>query len=124
LSDDAGGVVEKLFDLLSVRDWDGFRSLLSPRVERTGAMGERLVGRDAYVELMAGPQPESDDAGQRTTWEVHRIVYGPDARSAFARVTARVPRPGGELQIEQTLAFTIDADGLIAGVEVFWRDPR
>ena len=124
MADDVGGVVERLFDRLSVSDWDGFASLLSANVERIGPVGERLVGRDAYLELIAGPESESDDESQRTTWDVHCIAYGPDARSAFARVTARVPRPGQELQIEQTLAFSIDPDGLIACVEVFWRDPR
>jgi hypothetical protein len=124
MADDAGGVVEKLFDCLSARDWDGFRSLLSPSVERIGPMGERVVGREPYVELMAGPEPASDDEGQRTAWDVHRIAYAPDARFAFARVTARVPGPGRELQIEETLAFTIDPDGLVACIEVFWRDPR
>ena len=124
MADDAGKVVERLFECLAVGDWDGFGSLLSVSVERIGPMGERLVGRDAYVKLMAGPEPTPADDDQRTTWNVHRIVYGPDSRSAFARVTARVPRPKGELQIEQTLAYTIDSDGLIACIEVFWRDPR
>ena len=124
MTDDGDGVVEKLFDHLSAGDWHGFGSLLSATVERVGPMGERVVGRDAYVELMAGLESASDDDGPRTTWDVHRIVYGPDTRSAFARVTARVPRPDSELQIEEILAFTIDPDGLVTCIEVFWRDPR
>ena len=58
------------------------------------------------------------------TWDVHRIVYGPDTRSAFARVTAHVTHDGSDLQIEETLAFTIDEQLLISRIEVFWRDPR
>ena len=34
MTDDADGVVEKLFDHLSAGDWDGFGSLLSATVER------------------------------------------------------------------------------------------
>jgi hypothetical protein len=106
-------------------DWEAFRGVLSPDVERIGPFGERLVGRDAYVELMSGAgQRASDRDRRRTTGDVHRVVYSEDRRSAFARVTAHVPREDQEMMIEQTLAYEIDDNGLISRIEVFWRDPR
>jgi hypothetical protein len=123
--DSGDRVVERTFEYLAARDWDGFRSLLATQVERIGPFGEHIVGRDAYVELMAaGDQAASHDDLHRTTWDVHRVVYAQDTRSAFARVTAHVPRDGRKLRIEQTLAYDLDEDGLIARIEVFWRDPR
>lgn len=123
---DAGdGVVERMFEHLGAQDWDSFRALLSTDVERIGPFGERVVGRDAYVELMASAkQPTSDDDRHRTTWDVHCVAYTQDRRSAFARVTAHVPQGDRELRIEQTLAYKIDENGLLSGIEVFWRDPR
>jgi hypothetical protein len=123
--DSGDGVVERMFEHLAAHDWDSFRALLSTGVERIGPLGERVVGRDDYVELMAGgEQRTSDDDQQRTTWDVHCVVYTDDSRSAFARVTAHVPRRSRELRIEQVLALKIDESGLVSGIEVFWRDPR
>jgi len=81
-SDD--GAIELLFERLVADDWTGYGQLLSPDVERIGPCGDRMVGRDRLVAMMA------DVPG--TTWDVHRIVYSPDGKSAFARVTARPAR--------------------------------
>ncbi len=117
--------VERMFDHLAHADWGSFGALLAPEVERIGPFGERLEGRDAYVELMAGgSQATSADDGRRTSWDLHDVAYTSDGRSAFARITAHVPRDDREMQIEQTLAFTLDEGGLITRIEVFWRDPR
>ena len=121
--DSGDAVVERMFEHLTARDWDAFGALLSTGVERIGQFGERVVGRDAYVEFMAGgEQPTSDD--DRPTWDVHCVAYTDDGRSAFARVTAHVPQGDRELRIEEVLAYQIDESGLISGIEVFWRDPR
>ena len=60
------GVIERLFDRPIVGDLTGYGALLSPDVERIGPWGDRLVGRDSVLELMA--------EGTRTTWGVHRIA--------------------------------------------------
>ena len=123
--DSGDGVVERMFEHLAVYDWDSFRLLLATDIERIGPFGERVVGRDAYVELMAGgAQQTSGDDRHRTTWEVHCVAYTPDRRSAFARVTAHVPQGDRELRIEQVLAYRVEENGLICGIEVFWRDHR
>jgi ketosteroid isomerase-like protein len=124
------GTVERMFDALAAADWDSFGALLASDVERIGPFGERLEGRDPYVELMSGGATSggatSDTAApeRRTTWDVHCVAYASDARSAFARITAHVPQGDRELTIEQTLAYTLGEDGRIARIEVFWRDPR
>jgi hypothetical protein len=118
------GVVERSFEHMAAHDWDSFGALLADDVERIGPFGERLVGREAYVELMAGGGQPASDAGNRTTWDLHSVAYTDDRRSAFARVTAHVPQRDGAFVIEQALAYELDETGLIARIEVFWRDPR
>jgi hypothetical protein len=113
-----------MFEHLATYDWEAFRALLSPDVERIGPFGERLVGRDAYVELMAGDRQDASDPRLRTTWDLHRVAYSADRRSAFARITAHVPQGDRDLAIEQTLAYDLDENGLISRIEVFWRQPR
>jgi hypothetical protein len=113
-----GGVIEQLFERLVAADWAGYGALLSADVERIGPWGDRMVGRDRYVDMMAGP-------GSGTTWRVHRITYAPDGRSGFARVTAHLA-PGQAApyeHFEETLAFEMDDTGLVCRVEVFWQTP-
>jgi hypothetical protein len=123
--DSGDGTVERMFERLADADWDGFGALLSTDVERIGPSGERLVGRYAYVDLMGGgARATSADERPRTTWDVHCVAYANDRRSAFARITAHVPGDGREFEIEQTLAYKLDENGLITRIEVFRRDPR
>jgi SnoaL-like domain len=115
------GVIERLFDRMTAGDWAGYGALLSPDAERIGPWGDRLVGRDRYVEMMAGPLKD----GHGTMWDVHQIVYAPDGKFAFARVTANLG-PGLGMPFErfdQILAFTMDDEGLVCRVEVFWQTP-
>ena len=110
----AGGVIERIFDRLAAGDWTGYAALLSPDVVRIGAWGDRTVGRDHILAMVANLPG--------TSWVVHRVVYAPDGQSAFARVTA-YPARGGLSQFEQTLAFELDADGLVSMIEMFWQTP-
>ena len=64
------GVIERLLDRLTAGDWAGYGALLAPDAERIGPWGDRMVGRDRYVEMMAGPLND----GHGTTWDVHQIV--------------------------------------------------
>jgi hypothetical protein len=74
--------------------------------------------------MSGSAQAQPTDEQQWTTWDVHRIAYTHDQQWAFARITAHLPRRGGDTRIEQTLAFRFDDHGLISHIEVFWRDPR
>ena len=101
-------------ECLVANDLAGYGALVSPDVVRVGPWGDRMVGRDRLLELMA--------EGSGTTWDVHRIAYAPDGRSAFARVTA-YPARGGLSRFEETLAFVMDHEGLVSLIEVFWQTP-
>jgi hypothetical protein len=122
--DNGGGVIERLFDRLRAGDWTGYGALLATDVERIGPWGDRSVGRDQIVAMMAMLAPSGPgDEHEMPTWDVHRIVYAPDGRSGFARVTA-YPGRGPLLQFEETLVFVIDDEGLVSLVEVFWQTPQ
>jgi len=115
------GVIERMFERMTACDWAGFGALLTPDVERIGPWGDRMVGRDRYVETIAGPLRD----GRGTTWDVHQIVYAPERESGFARVTANLgPGLGAPFErFDQVLAFTMDEEGLIRRLEVFWQTP-
>ena len=122
--ENVGGVIERLFDRLDAGDWIGYGALLSPEVERIGPWGERLVGRNRIVDMMAMLTPSgSDNDRSEPTWDVHRIAYAPDGRSGFARVTA-YPGRGPLSQFEETVAFVMDDEGLVSLIEVFWQTPH
>ena len=70
----SSGVIERLLGRLIAGDWAGYRALLSPDAERIGPYGDRMVGRDGYVAMMAGPLKD----GRGTTWDVHQVVYASD----------------------------------------------
>jgi hypothetical protein len=117
----SAGVIERLLDRLTAGDWAGYGALLSPDAERIGPYGDRMVGRDRYVDMMAGPLKD----GRGTTRDVHQVVYASDGQTGFARVTANLG-PGLNLPYErfdQILAFTMDDIGLVCRVEVFWQTP-
>jgi hypothetical protein len=121
MEDASTGVIERLFERMTACDWAGFGALLAPDVERIGPWGDRMVGRDHYVETIAGPLRD----GRGTTWDVHQIVYAPERESGFARVTANLgPGLGAPFErFDQVLAFTMDEEGLICRLEVFWQTP-
>lgn len=47
------GLIEQLFRM-TVGDSTGYGALLSPNAERIGPWGDRMVGRDRHVEMIAG----------------------------------------------------------------------
>ena len=115
------GVIERFFERMTAGDWRGCGALLSADAERIGPWGDRLVGRERYVQLIAGPRRDSHG----TRWDVHRVAYAPDGRSGFARVTARLAPGGGAPfeRFEETLTFEMNDEGLVRRIEVFWQTP-
>jgi hypothetical protein len=116
------GVIEHFFDRLVAGDWTGLSALMAPEMERIGPWGDRMTGRDRYVEMMAASNPTGSDA-TTATWDVHRIAYASDGHSGFARVTAH-PGQGPLSTFEETLAFVMDDQGLVSLIEVFWQTPQ
>ncbi len=111
------GIIERFFELLSGRDWESLRKVLSPDVERVGPFGDRVLGRDRYLDLLAGTVPPA----YRN--DVHRVTYAPDGRSGFARVTEHLAYAERELHLEESYSFHLDETGVISLVEVFWQTP-
>ena len=105
--------IERFFTALSARDWDAFALALAPGVQRIGPFGDRVRGRDRYVDLLRGLVPSTYGN------DVHRITCASDGGTAFARVTEHLRYPDRELHLEEAYAFELDRGGLISLVEVF-----
>lgn len=114
---DPGGAIERFFAALSARDWASFSGVLAPNVERIGPFGDRVTGRERYVDLLRGLVPS--DYGN----DVHGIAHAPDGRSGFARVTEHLGYPDRALHLEEAYAFGMDEHGLISLVEIFLQTP-
>jgi len=114
----ARGTIERFFTALSARDWDAFAHVLASGVQRIGPFGDRVRGRDRYVDLMRGLVPSAYGN------DVHRITCASDGRTAFARVTEHLGYPDRELHLEEAYAFGLDHDGLISLIEVFLQTPE
>ncbi len=111
------GPVERYFEHLSGRNWAALGEVLAPGVVRVGPLGDEVTGRAEYLELLARSVPE------RYGNEVHRIVYAPDRRSAFARVTEHLEYPDRALHLEEAYAFVFDEARVLTRVEIFWQYP-
>ncbi len=111
------GPVERYFEYLSARDWPALGELLAADVVRVGPLGDEVAGRAEYLDLLAGSVPE------RYGNDVHRIVYTPDQRSAFARVTEHLVYPDQEFDLEEAYVFVFDEARVITRLEVFWQSP-
>jgi ketosteroid isomerase-like protein len=111
------GTIERFFATLSARDWKGLAAVLAPDVERIGPFGDRVSGRERYVDLLRGVVPSAYGN------DVHRVTYAPDRRAGFARVTEHLTYPDQELHLEEAYAFGLDDDGLLALVEIFFQTP-
>jgi len=113
-----GGVIERYFEWLTTQNWEALKEELSPEVARVGPFGDRVVGRHRYLDFLMGTVPPGYGN------DVHRVVYAPDGRSGFARVSEHLSYPGREVHLEEMLSFLIDEEGRLSEVEVFWQTPQ
>jgi len=113
----AGDTIVRFFTALSARDWEALAAVLAPGVERVGPFGDRVGGRDHYVDLLRGLVPS--DYGN----DVHRVTVAPDGRSGFARVTEHLRYRDRVLHLEEAYAFVLDDNGLVSLVEIFVQTP-
>jgi len=111
------GVVERFFLHLTARAWAALREVLAEDVERIGPFGDRVAGRTRYLDFLRSLVPE--DYGN----DVHRVTYGSDGTSAFARVTEHLVYAHGTHHLEEVYAFELDERGRIARLEVYWQTP-
>jgi hypothetical protein len=111
------GVIERYFEHMTAHEWESLGAVLAPGVERVGPFGDRVVGRDRYVDMLRTLVP-----GQYGN-DLHRVTYAPDTRSGFARVTEHLVYPGQEFHLEEAYSFEIDERGLLSRVEIYWQTP-
>jgi limonene-1,2-epoxide hydrolase len=109
--------IARFFAALSARDWPAFAAVVAPDVERIGPFGDRVRGRERYVDLLRGLVPS--DYGN----DVHRITCAQDGRSGFARVTEHLAYPDRALHLQEAYAFGLDEHGLVSLVEIFLQTP-
>ncbi len=106
---------------LTARDWASLGDILAADVERIGPFGDRVVGRDRYLAFLAGTVPTNP---ARYGIDVHEVIASSDGRTACARVTEHLTYPDRELHLEETHWFSLDAEGAVARVEIFWQTPE
>jgi hypothetical protein len=114
----ADEVVDSFFTRLSSRDWVALGEVLTADVERVGPFGDRLTGRERYLDFLAGAVPEAYGN------DVHGVVSSADGRTACARVTEHLVYPDRALDLEETYWFHLNADGAADRVEIFWQTPE
>lgn len=114
----ANETVERFFSCLTAREWNRLGTVLSEGVLRIGPFGDRLSGRDDYLDFLRGTVP-SDYRN-----DVARIIGAPDGSSAFAKVTEHLRYGDQELHLDEAYSFDIDEDGLICRVEIYWQTPQ
>jgi len=109
--------VERFFSWLTAREWDNLATILSEGVLRVGPFGDRLSGREDYLDFLRGTVPPD----YRN--DVARIIGAPDGACAFAKVTEHLRYGERELHLEEAYSFDIDDEGLICRVDIYWQTP-
>ena len=110
--------IERFFTHLTARAWESLAQILSEDVVRIGPFGDAVSGRAQYLDLLRGTVPS--EYGN----DVHRIMYAPDRRAAFARVSEHLHYAEQDLDLEEAYAFEIDPEGRLTRVEVYWQTPQ
>jgi ketosteroid isomerase-like protein len=111
-------VVERYLHAIASHDWDVVRECVADDIVRVGPYGDRYAGRDDYLAFISDTMPKLK--GYEMT--VDRVTYATDAL-AFAELSETVELDGKPMRTPEVLVFALDADGLIARVEVFIQTP-
>ena len=106
------------FSYLTARDWSRLATVLSESVVRIGPYGDRLSGREAYLDFLRGTVP----ADYRN--DVTRIIGAPDGSAASATVTEHLRYGDQEFHLDEAYAFDLDQHGRIGRVAIYWQTPQ
>jgi len=110
--------VARYFSCLTAREWSRLGTVLSEEVVRIGPFGDRLSGREAYLDFLRGTVPT--EYGN----DVARIIGAPDGSAAFATVTEHLRYGEQEFHLDEAYAFELDNEGLICRVVIYWQTPQ
>lgn len=111
-------VVERYFAALAANDWEALAGCLAASVDRTGPYLDRVCGRDAYVAFLAEVIPTLPNYALRVR-KVHRLS---DA-SAVVELSEILDVDGVSTEFPEAIFFDLDADGSIARVDVYIKQP-
>jgi len=108
---DSRALTEQFFATLEARDWDGFRALLHEDVVyEIPQSGERILGRDRYVQF------NSEYPGE---WHLAPKTIVADEGGAGVWFDWTL----GDGEHNDAVVFLQVADGLITRVTDFWPEP-
>jgi hypothetical protein len=110
-------VVEGYLEAVAGQDWARMRAAIRDDIVRIGPFGDVYEGSDAYVEFLSGLMPSLPGYSMN----VARVTYLEASRRAVAELSETVAVDGAPLVTPEVLLFDLDADGLIARIEIFTR---
>jgi len=112
-----GGVVEGYLDAVATQDWERMSAAIRDDVVRIGPFGDVYTGREAYVAFLSALMPTLPGYSM----DLARVTYVDDGRRAVAELSETVTMNGEPPVTPEALLFDLDADGLIARIEIFTR---
>ncbi len=107
-------VLERYFQALRDHDWAALRECVSVGVQRIGPYLDRVEGRDAYADFLAGIVPTLPNYELRVH-DVQRLEGG----GAVVRLSEILDVDGVSTEHPEMLLFDFDAEGLIDRVDIY-----
>ena len=107
-------VLTRYFQALRDHDWAALRECVSAGVQRTGPYLDRVEGRDAYADFLAGFVPTLPNYELRVH-DVQRLEGG----GAVVRLSEILDVDGVSTEHREMLLFDFDAEGLIDRVDIY-----
>jgi len=111
-------VLERYFDALRAHDWGALAACLAADVHRTGPYLDEVRGRQPYVDFLSRVLPTLSN------YELNVARIRPLApRSAIVELSETVDVGGARKEFPEALLFDFDAQGLIARIDVYIKQP-
>lgn len=110
-------VVEDYLDAVATQDWERMRARVRDDVVRIGPFGDVYTGRDDYVTFLSDLMPTLPGYSM----DIARVTAVDEGRRVIAELSETVEMDGKPLVTPEVLLFDVDADGLIARIEIFTR---
>jgi len=111
-------VLERYFAAMRAQDWDALADTLAEDVHRTGPYLDRVRGKQAYVDFLAGVIPKLPNYAL----EVARIREL-EGGGALVLLSESLDRGGQRVTYPEALLFEFDRVGRIARVDVYLQRP-
>lgn len=110
-------IVEDYLDAVATQDWERMVTRIREDVVRIGPFGDVYSGRDDYVKFLADLMPTLPGYSMN----ISRVTAVDDGRRVIAELSETIEMDGKPLVTPEVLLFDLDADGLIARIEIFTR---